>query len=64
VVHHVKRAASRTSAKARYEFQRAMWLFYRKHYRANTHPLVDGLIRLGLVVRGGPALLREMAQEQ
>lgn len=63
-VHHVKRAASRTSAKAQYEFQRAMWLFYKKHYRASTHPLVDGLVRLGLAIRGGPALLREMAREQ
>ncbi|MFN4294777.1 MAG: glycosyltransferase family 2 protein [Thermoflexales bacterium] len=63
-VHHVKRAASRTSAKAQYEFQRAMWLFYKKHYRASTHPLVDRLVRLGLAIRGGPALLREMAREQ
>ncbi len=64
VVHHVKRAASSTSAKAQYEFQRAMWLFYRKHYRASTNALLDGLIRLGLVVRGGPALLREISQER
>ncbi|RMG64344.1 MAG: glycosyltransferase family 2 protein [Chloroflexi bacterium] len=63
-VHHVKRAASRASVKAQYEFQRAMWLFYKKHYRASTHPLVDGLVRLGLAVRGGPALLREMLQER
>lgn len=63
-VHHVKRAASHASAKAQYEFQRAMWLFYKKHYRARTHPLVDRLVRLGLVMRGGPALLREMAQER
>lgn len=63
-VRHVKRAASRASAKARYEFQRAMWLFYKKHYRAHTHPLLDGLIRLGLAVRGGPALMREMAQHE
>ncbi|MCS6846431.1 MAG: glycosyltransferase family 2 protein [Anaerolineae bacterium] len=62
-VHHVKRAASRASAKAQYEFQRAMWLFYKKHYRASTHPLVDGLVRLGLAVRGGPALLREMSRD-
>lgn len=63
IVHHVKRAASRASAKAQYEFQRAMWLFYKKHYRAGTHPLVDGLVRLGLAVRGGPALLREMSRD-
>jgi len=60
VVQHVKRAASRSSAKARYEFQRAMWLFYRKHYRAQTSWLVDKLVIAGLALRGGPALLREM----
>jgi hypothetical protein len=39
-----------------------MWLFYRKHYRSRTPRLLDGLIRLGLALRGGPALLREMWQ--
>ena len=40
VVQHVKRASSSQdsagAAKARYEFDRAMWLFYRKHYQAAT----------------------------
>ncbi len=60
IVHHIKRAASRKSAKARYEFQRAMWLFYRKHYRAHTPLLVDVMVRLGLWARGGSALWKEM----
>ncbi len=60
VVHHIKRAASRKSAKADFEFQRAMWLFYRKHYRARTPVLVDVLVRLGLWARGGGALWKEM----
>lgn len=60
IVHHVKRAASRTSAKAQYEFQRAMWLFYRKHYRARTPAPVDWLVRRGLALRGGKALADEM----
>ena len=60
IVHHVKRAASRTSAKAQYEFQRAMWLFYRKHYRAGTPAPVDWLVRRGLALRGGKALADEM----
>jgi GT2 family glycosyltransferase len=63
-VHHVKRAASRRSPKAQYEFQRAMWLFYRKHYRDSAGPLTDGLVRLGLAIRGGPALAREMREER
>ena len=40
VVTHVKRASSSQdnagAAKAKYEFDRAMWLFYRKHYQAAT----------------------------
>lgn len=60
VVHHVKRAASRGSARARYEFQRAMWLFYRKHYAATTPPWLGGLVALGVALRGGPRLAREM----
>ena len=60
VVHHVKRAASRGSARARYEFQRAMWLFYRKHYAADSGPLLHLVVMGALALRGGPRLLREM----
>ncbi|MCS7061468.1 MAG: glycosyltransferase family 2 protein [Anaerolineae bacterium] len=59
-VRHVKRAASRRSPKAQFEFDRAMWLFYRKHYQPSTFFLVDWLIRLGLALRGGPRLAREV----
>lgn len=59
-VHHVKRAASRGSARARYEFQRAMWLFYRKHYAAGTARPLHWLVLCGLALRGGPRLLRDM----
>lgn len=59
-VHHVKRAASRRSPKAQFEFDRAMWLFYRKHYQRGTFFLLDWLIRLGLALRGGPKLAREV----
>src|SRR3990172_2328036 len=41
---HVKRAASTGSARAKYEFQRAMWLFYRKHYRATAPRWLDALV--------------------
>ena len=59
-VQHVKRAASRSSSKAQFEFQRAMWLFYRKHYQARTFFLMDWLIKLGLALRGGSKLAREI----
>ncbi len=47
---HVKRAASRHSPKAQVEFYRAMDIFYRKHYAAQTprwlHALIVGVIAL------------------
>ena len=52
-VHHIKRAASRRSPRAQQEFQRAMLLFYRKHYRAGTPLWLHRLIMIGLLLRGG-----------
>jgi N-acetylglucosaminyl-diphospho-decaprenol L-rhamnosyltransferase len=67
VVQHVKRASSSQNtagaAKAKFEFDRAMWLFYRKHYRATTPGPVDWLVKLGLGLKGGPQLKAEMKKE-
>lgn len=59
-VKHVKRAASRRSRKAQFEFQRAMLIFYRKHYQATTPLWLHGLVLLGLLLKGGPALWPEI----
>ena len=59
-IHHVKRAASRHSSRAKYEFTRAMWLFYSKHYRATSNSFVDWCVRTGLSFRGGAALSKEI----
>jgi len=50
---HVKEAASKKSRKARYEFYRAMDIFYRKHYAATTPRPLGWLIRGGIALRGG-----------
>jgi GT2 family glycosyltransferase len=64
VVQHVKRASSGQSSdgavRAKYEFDRAMWLFYCKHYQATTPRWLDGCVRLGLGFKGGPQLRAEM----
>ncbi|NTU65542.1 MAG: glycosyltransferase family 2 protein [Chloroflexi bacterium] len=64
VVTHVKRASSSQdnagAAKAKYEFDRAMWLFYRKHYQATTPAPIDWLVKLGLGLKGGAKLKEEM----
>jgi hypothetical protein len=61
VVKHVKRAASRQSEQAKFEFVRAMLLFYNKHYRQSTHFLVHLLVLLGIALQGGPKLWPEIA---
>lgn len=62
VVWHVKRAASRQSKKAQFEFYRAMLIFYRKHYRATTPLWLHSLVMLGLILKGGRGLLKEIRQ--
>jgi hypothetical protein len=62
IVTHVKRASSRRSKKAAFEFQRAMLIFYRKHYQRTTPPWLHWLVMAGLLLKGGPAMLREMGQ--
>jgi N-acetylglucosaminyl-diphospho-decaprenol L-rhamnosyltransferase len=57
---HYKGEASRSSRKARYEFYRAMYIFYQKHYRAETPFWLHGLIVGGIALRGGLAMLQEM----
>jgi len=57
---HYKEAASRHSRKARYEFYRAMYLFYQKHYAATTPIWLGALVVLGIVLRGGLALAADI----
>jgi N-acetylglucosaminyl-diphospho-decaprenol L-rhamnosyltransferase len=57
---HVKAAASRQSPKSRIDFYEAMWLFYRKHYRAETPRWLDLLIQAGIVVKGAIDVARHL----
>jgi N-acetylglucosaminyl-diphospho-decaprenol L-rhamnosyltransferase len=54
---HYKRASSRHSRRAVYEFYRAMHTFYRKHYAATTPFWLHWLILGGIALRGGLAIL-------
>lgn len=62
IVKHVKRAASRRSKKAQFEFQRAMLIFYRKHYEKTTPLWLHSLVMLGLLAKGGRGLWQEIRQ--
>ncbi len=59
-VRHVKRAASRKSPRAQFEFWRAMLIFYRKHYRRGTALPVHMMILSALLLKGGPSLWQEI----
>jgi N-acetylglucosaminyl-diphospho-decaprenol L-rhamnosyltransferase len=60
---HYKEASSKGKRairlKTRYEFYRAMHLFYRKHYASTTPFWLHGLVLTGLVLRAGAALVGE-----
>jgi len=57
---HYKREASRHSERAQYEFWRAGYIFYKKHYADKTAFPLRVLITLGLAWKGGMKLAREM----
>jgi N-acetylglucosaminyl-diphospho-decaprenol L-rhamnosyltransferase len=57
---HVKEAASSQSSKSRIDFYEAQWIFYEKHYRQQTNWLLDKLIKLGIVVKGGVDVARHL----
>jgi GT2 family glycosyltransferase len=61
---HIKRAASRQNKRAQFEFVRALWLFYNKHYRAETPRLTHAAVSLGLALWGGPRLWPEVFVSQ
>ena len=54
---HYKRASSRHSRRAVYEFYRAMHIFYRKHYAATKPFWLHWLVLAGIALRGGLAVL-------
>ncbi|RMF38580.1 MAG: glycosyltransferase family 2 protein [Chloroflexi bacterium] len=58
IVHHVKRASSRRSARAQIEFNRAMRIFYEKHYAATTPRWLHLLVLTGIGLRDGWVRLR------
>ena len=61
---HYKGEASKRSRKARFEFYRAMYLFYRKHYAHETPRWLHWLILTGIALKGGGAMVREMLKSQ
>ena len=57
---HYKREASRGSERAQYEFWRAAYIFYKKHYACTTPLPLHAVIVGGLAIKGGRKLVSEM----
>ena len=55
---HYKRASSQYSLKAQVEFYRAMLLFFRKHYAADTPFWLSALIKAGIYLGGAIGIAR------
>jgi N-acetylglucosaminyl-diphospho-decaprenol L-rhamnosyltransferase len=53
---HVKRASSDQNERAEYEFNRAMLIFYYKHYRESTPLLLHLAVVAALAIKGGRQL--------
>jgi GT2 family glycosyltransferase len=60
VVHYKRQASEQNPEKAHYEFWRAMYVFYRKHYSQDTALWLHYLVLGGLALRGGRNVLREI----
>ncbi len=58
VLHYKGASSKQNSAKANYEFYRAMLLFHRKHFASRTFFLVNWLITAAIFAKGGWAMLR------
>lgn len=57
---HVKRAASRQSKRAKFEFVRAFLIFFNKHYRNQTPWWQRSAVLFGIALWGGPKIWREV----
>ncbi len=53
IVYHHKGAASRGNVRVRKAFYEAMAIFVRKHYKAQTNPLLYAMIMGGIAIKGG-----------
>ena len=59
VVQHLKRRSTRKRPiRARFEFYRAMWLYYRKHRRQDARWL-RALVGMSILVLGAAAVVRQ-----
>lgn len=64
VLHYKRQSSQQNKDKADYEFWRAMYVFYRKHYAQDTPFWLHYLVLGGLAVRGGRRVLRTILRAE
>ena len=64
VLHYKRQSSAQNPQKAQHEFWRAMYIFYRKHYAADTPFWIHYLVLGGLVLRGGTGMLKEIFRRE
>jgi len=58
IIHYKGESTKYNSRKAAFEFYRAMYLFYRKHYAKTTPLWLHWLVMAGIILRGGTAMVQ------
>jgi N-acetylglucosaminyl-diphospho-decaprenol L-rhamnosyltransferase len=64
VLHYKRQSSQQNKDKTDYEFWRAMYIFYRKHYAQDTPFWLHYLVLGGLAVRGGRRVLRTIMRAE
>ena len=64
VLHYKRRSSEQNRDKAQYEFWRAMYLFYRKHYAKDTPFWAHYSVLGGLTLFGGRRMFREIMRSE
>jgi len=57
VLHYKRESSKQRPLRTSFEFYRSMYIFYRKHYAANTFFLLNWLIVTGILLRGALAIV-------
>jgi N-acetylglucosaminyl-diphospho-decaprenol L-rhamnosyltransferase len=64
VLHYKRQSSEQNRDRAQYEFWRAMYLFYRKHYAKDSPPWIHYPVLGGLTLFGGMRMLREIVRSE
>lgn len=64
VLHYKRQASEQNRRRAQFEFWRAMYIFYNKHYADDTRSWLHYLVLAGLALLGGREMVGEIARSE